>query len=718
MASRAKSPDALFVLSVAMSSILLALVHGVSGIPAPFGFAAALMLFMAPGVLASHWLLGNTLPGPALIPIGFALSTGLFGLAGVPVLLMHQSIEVYLWVSATILAAFLAVAALRVLLPSKMQIMKRVDKEPMAQGHVAGGGSTTGDHERGTSAGLLWLPFSFLCGVLAFVATRRVPNDNDDIWVYLSWVRDLISAEHLALNNPYFGWEVGKLSRVHVNGWLVEQAALSRVSGIDPIEMVLRYLTPVLVVVALLAVYALATVLLRSGRVGVFCASAYALFHVVFIEPSVHNIGAELAVRAVEDKHAARFLVLPVALLFAVLYTRYRRWRYLGLLAFSCLTIMVVHPVVLAPLGLCMLGFGLVHVALQWRQRTAWTVMALLTLALFSVLVGPVLLAFAAGESPVALAYSTDINSTPPEVLYAMVFVVDAWRHIYELDGASYIMHPWLIMNPVILGSYILGIPFLLWRIKTSLAAQLLLGALAVVTVAVYVPPVTTFIGEELVGPNLIWRLAWPVPLLALLAVGWMLWEGLGYAQARLGRLGVGRGARGALPLALMSGLVLAAAPCSATMAVGLYREYEVAHTSNYYPDPIYPWIGDHIKRPALLLAPDAKSTAIPAYSASVNVLSYRSEGKVQNRETLERIAGSPIDFPRRYIDSYRFFSDPTLGRGDREILRRYEVDYLMVRNGGLLAEQLQTMSGFSAMEGAPAQGYGLYKVDLTDIQA
>ena len=129
-----------------------------------------------------------------------------------------------------------------------------------------------------------------------------------------------------------------------------------------------------------------------------------------------------------------------------------------------------------------------------------------------------------AGRSPEAVLFSADINATLPRVLEYTVFITESWRHIYELGDGYYIMHPWLLLNPVILGTYIFGVPFLLWRVRTSVAAQLLLGGLAVVTVAVYVPPVATFIGDHLIVPGLLWRLAWPIPLLALITTGWMLW--------------------------------------------------------------------------------------------------------------------------------------------------------------------------------------------------
>ena len=106
------------------------------------------------------------------------------------------------------------------------------------------------------------------------------------------------------MRDPYFGEKVAEFCRAKVNGWLLEQASLSRVSGLDTIELVLRYLTPTLVIVALLMVYALARTLLKNERAAVLTASVYALFHVVFIQPSVHNVGVELAARISEDKYA------------------------------------------------------------------------------------------------------------------------------------------------------------------------------------------------------------------------------------------------------------------------------------------------------------------------------------------------------------------------------------------------------------------------------
>ncbi|MDQ4128352.1 MAG: hypothetical protein M3151_10465, partial [Actinomycetota bacterium] len=176
---------------------------------------------------------------------------------------------------------------------------------------------------------------------------------------------------------------------------------------------------------------------------------------------------------------------------------------------------------------------------------------------------------------------------------------------------------------------------------------------------------------------------------------------------------GIGRGATRALPLVLVAVLVAVAVPPAVAKAVGLYREFEVARSPDYDPDPIFPWIRDNMHEPVVLLARDSVNNVVPAYSTSVNVVSQRGEGMIRDREKLERRAGSGIGIPKRYLDVHDFFFGPTLDREAHEILRRYEADYLMVYAGGPLDERLKTLPGFSAVDGAPREKYGLYAVDL-----
>ena len=112
---RIGSLDALVLVSSAAALIVLLPLRSASEAFPPVPFAATLVLFVAPGVLLAHWLLEGAVSGPALVAVGFAISAGVFGLLGVPVLVAHGSIEAYLWAAGAVLAASLFAAAWRVL---------------------------------------------------------------------------------------------------------------------------------------------------------------------------------------------------------------------------------------------------------------------------------------------------------------------------------------------------------------------------------------------------------------------------------------------------------------------------------------------------------------------------------------------------------------------------------------------------------------------------
>ena len=246
---RLRSPDALVLLFSAAAVILLLPLRDLSVAFLPVAFAATLVLFMAPGFLLSHWLLGDDMAGPTLVPVGFAISTGIFGLLGVPALILHLSTEDYLLAAGTLLAAFLAAAVWRTLRPKEHFSPER--EAPLR----SSGGLVVGTFR-------VSLRGSGLCGGQEGAQQLRR-------YLGLPVVGEgLRDSERLALLDPYFGERIAEFSRAKVNGWLLEQAALSRVSGLDTIELVLRYLTPTLVVVALLMVYALALAIVeeRAGR--------------------------------------------------------------------------------------------------------------------------------------------------------------------------------------------------------------------------------------------------------------------------------------------------------------------------------------------------------------------------------------------------------------------------------------------------------------------
>src|SRR5687768_9934330 len=211
---------------------------------------STLVLFLTPGVFLVRWFWRDYFFGAALAPAAFVTSVGLFALLAVPMLILQSTLDAYLWACGTIVAVCWLAAAVLTFRPERVQ----------------GGRTGVALSDRG---GLLWIPFAALVSALSYIARNTAPSYYGDIWIYLSWVREYLGGDRLASVEPFFGSEVG-LSRARINGWLLEQAAVSRVSGVDPVDLVFSYLNPALVVVAFLVFYALARILLESEKAALF----------------------------------------------------------------------------------------------------------------------------------------------------------------------------------------------------------------------------------------------------------------------------------------------------------------------------------------------------------------------------------------------------------------------------------------------------------------
>ena len=655
--------------------------------------AAALLLFLIPGLLISRWFLGGYFSGVALVPVGFVLGVGGFALLAVPMLILETGLETYLWAAGALVVASLIAAAA-----------------------AAFAGWRPGADAARDGGGVMWVPFALLTGALAFVARITAPSVFGDIWIYLAWVRAYLGPGGLGAGEPFFGGEVG-LSRARINGWLVEQAALSKVSGVDPIDLVFSYLNPVLVVVSLLGFYALARLLLQSERAALFCGCLYALFFLVHLGQSRFTFGGEFLQRLPEDKLATKFLFLPLALAFAVAFLDGGGKRYFACFAFVVCAVVSIHPIGFAIIGLSMAGLAVMHLAANPRDRLSWARTLAMGLAGVVILVVPAaLVPLITGRPLTDVLADTDINSGDPAVLRNMVFVSPERARIFEFADGSYMMHPSLLLDPVLAVGLVLGVAFLLPRAKGSIAAQLLLGTMLVTILAVYAPPVTTFLGDELVLPGQIWRLAWPIPLAVLLALGWLLWEALGWVADKTGTEKTGLIGR-AVPPVLVVVLSVAAIPLVSDGIKPILEHRQSSREAGFYPvDPLYPWFRDEITSPAVVLAPDLLGARIPAFSQEANVVSRRG-GLVLNvvPEIEKRISGQ-VDVPQGAVDVQNFYRGTDLRTGEK-ILRRHNVDYVMVPADSGLGTALPKLDGFTPVR-EPSPRYDLYSVDVQKIGA
>jgi hypothetical protein len=653
---------------------------------------ATLVLFLTPGTLVARWFWDEYFSGAALVPAAFVTSVGLFALSGVPMLILQSTMATYLRVCAAIVALSLLAAAVAAFRPERP-----VGAEP--------------EFTLQDRGGVLWAPFAALVAVLAYIARTTAPSSFGDIWIYLAWVREYLGGDRLASVEPFFGGEVG-LSRAKINGWILEQAGVAKVSGVDPIHLAFSYLNPTLVVVAFLVFYALARILFKSERAALFSGCLYALFFLIHLSQSRVTWGGEFVQRLPEDKLVAKFLFFPLALAFAVAYLNGGGKRYFWGFAFLCSTVMAIHPIGLGIIGIAMAGFAVLHLAAEPRSRPAWGRVAAMGLAGVAVIALPAGLASLATDEPLSDALAdSDINSGDPDVLRNMIFVSPERNRILELADGSYIMHPSLLLDPVIATAFLIGLPFLLWRVRWSLAARLLLGTLYFTMIVVYVPWITTYLGDNVVLPGQIWRLAWPIQLAAMFALGWVLWTATEYVRLKLEHLGPVRYIGQALPLILILALAVAAIPQARPGMESIATHRETSRESGAYPsDPIYPWFRDEIDSPVVVMAPDIQGARIPAFSAEANVVSRRGSLVLWVLPQLNARAPGQIEVPQGSLDVRDFYDGTTLERG-MDILRRNQVNYVMVKKDTPLADSLDRLPGFTIVDTRSTR-YDLYAVD------
>ncbi|HET7273450.1 MAG TPA: hypothetical protein VFI90_20445, partial [Rubrobacter sp.] len=224
-------------------------------------------------------------------------------------------------------------------------------------------------------------------------------------------------------------------------------------------------------------------------------------------------------------------------------------------------------------------------------------------------------------------------------------------------------------------------------------------------------PAIATFLGDNLVLPGQLWRLAWPIQLAAVLTLGWLLWTALVYVVGWLQRFVPARFLFAALPVILVAVLTVAAVPQARPGMESIQAHREASRASGGYPaDPIYPWFRDKIHSPVVVLAPDIQSARIPAYSFEANVVSRRGSLVLKVLPKLEKRVPGRIEVPQGSLDVRDFFRGTTQQKA-MEILRRNEVDYVMIPKDSPLRGALDRLPGFEPVD-EPSDRYDLYSVD------
>ena len=670
-----------WLLFLSLAALAVVLSSNLLPVPSPIHFIASLTLFMTPGaVLAGMLLRGSEwdLDLPAVVPIAFALSAGGFGVFALPQQVLQLTLLSYLLICGAVLSLSMvgvAFFALRVSSPEETCQASNV------------------------RSNWLWVPLVILTAVLGIVSLKVVHAPTSDFWTYVLYVQKYLSPvqlDGLVLEAPI---------RTSVSGWLLEEAALSWVSGISPVELLTAYLAPILIVVSILALYGLALSLFQDRSIALLSASLAAVFFLVQLDSSLLTTGDQFVGRITEDKFLVSFIFLPVALSLAVQFLRERRLQLLGLFTFVCWSVVSIHAIGLILIGISMTGFGLVHMAINWRKPEAWKSFGALGAGLASIALPPLVYLLVAGSSALSIlgASSTALDKFETDKLLS---TAQKNEHLLVLGDGSYIMHPSFVLEPATLAAYVLGVPFLIFKAKRSLAAQLLLGTLLFTAALVYIPPLATFAGS-IVDPWTIWRLAWPIPLATVLTLGWMAWELLDWLRSRLSNVISVRRMTPFLPVLFTCALVVVFMPSMVAGVRSADEQSETTQSQDYCLDPAFPWLQRTITTPTTILALPAETSCFSAYTSDAGYVSYR------NAALGDR---PPSEAPKETKDVQAFFRASVLDGEMISTLNRYTVGHVLLPSSSPLDQQLEHLPAFNPLD-TPGERYRLYKVEQDKLQ-
>ncbi len=524
-----------------------------SELPAyPATVAAFLIVVIVPGAVLQAVLLKGGDFGPLeRLAIALPLGLGVAAIPGLIVLERHTDLQEFAILHAVFATLVSGVAML----------FWRSDRQ---------------DEPRKESGG----PGRFLLiGVLLVVAAGvvttplwaegRISADFDD-WTYLAYSNNYVESNEINAAEPFFGTGDSVNPRMRSNVWVLLQAQVADVAGVQASEAVLEYLRPLLTLFTVLATFALTRTLFKNTTVALL-AVCFQLGY-AFTDLSAHEgLGRNLLIRISEDKMIGAFLIFPIALIFLMRYIDGRSpYAYAG---FSIVVfgLAFVHPVPLMFLATTIGAFAVVR-CLSDRS--------FVVLREFGLLLVPVGLA-----SIWPFVQRQLLIDVAPELFgtEASAITFRDQFHFVEVGAGLLIGNYHMILHPLMIVGIVL-VPLVWLLARKSTGGQLVL-AITAGALAVFFTPLLATPVAEIMTPQTLWKIPWMIPVGPVLAIA--TYEGL----KRLPNV------MQVLPIqAVASSLVLVAA-----LGIGLVvvEQYEAVDGGAFYTwrseESVVPWNGESI---------------------------------------------------------------------------------------------------------------------------
>lgn len=506
-----------------------------------------------------------------------------------------------------------------------------------------------------------------MAGLLAVLALEW-PASGDDI-AGLPIFAEVISLNQITGTEPFHGSGVASTPRNELIVWTYLAILANKISGATPIDFFVNS-RPFFVVFGFLSLAAFLHQILKDKRKTLFILSLWSVFLLTTTE--IDGTGSDFITRIFQDKFVGWFIVIPIVLLFTVWFIQSGDWR--KLLGFGIVTFgaSMVHPITLTQAMILIAGFGLIELVLKRSKRTFVNLVLIVLVLLACTIIPFIQYLRYSNYFPVELA------GLGEAVEFGRLSSAVGRYRLWLLEGNRFILHPAVVLQPFIILAYAL-MPLAIWRLKKDTLARIISGTLLLLPLLLYVPPLAGIAGRA-VTPYLLWRLAWPFPLFAVITIGWAALLLIEVLKERFEKSSIKISMDMMIPIGLLLIFAVIAPQISLGISGYIDRRAEEQLSTCQIASNALEFLNDHSQeKPVNVLSTRLLNFCIPGYAALANVVEFRGFG------TVNRLSEDEIEASLQRIEDVNYFEVATnLDLTLIDAMNRQDIDYVLLPKDNL----------------------------------
>lgn len=651
-----KTTSMILIVGVVLLYLLILLVGKVFANVSPlFSVGLSWIWFLLPGLLITFPLVPHS-SWWERIPLSYVLSIGLATPVTLIAIYLRLNLNIYILIHVFLLLITAFISTLNITKSRKIP------------------GTITSSMENSVTEGFDKLSLIFLLillvlvGILVFLAVSW-PLAGDDMSI-LPLFAEVLSQNRITGTEPFHGSGVAVTPRNEFGVSTYLSILTSKIAGTTPSEFI-NNSRPVFVLLSMLSLTVLLNRFLKSMRQSLFLLCLWSIF--LLSTTQKEGTGSDFVTRIFQDKFLGWFIVVPIVIVFMYWFVEIRSWRYLIGFVIVMMGASLVHPITLIQVMILSGGFGMIHFILKPSRSMFFNFVVVVLVFLASLIIPFMQYLRYTNYMPIELAGLGDA------VEFGRISAAVSRYRLWLLQGENFILHPSIILQPIIIAAYVL-LPLLVLRLRQDYFARLIVGVLLILPVLFYIPQLAKLVGR-VVTPYLIWRLAWPFPLFAVLTIGSVIWLILRNLDEKLFSNDLHSWKSRILYPGFIFLAILTAVPeINTNLKDYNERRSEVNLSLCYKASDVFSFlIQTTLDKPVNVLSAHDLNFCIPGFVPNANVVEFRGFGTI-NRLSVENIEESiqrveDVD----YFDTARFVDDLLM-----EAIIRHKIDFVLIEKDKL----------------------------------